>query len=56
MSESDSKKPKLQAGDEIIDRCPVCQVKFAEAVESNINHTCPNPQCNAKFCVMVFEE
>jgi len=29
-SEKISKKPKLQAGNEIIDRCPICQVKFAE--------------------------
>jgi len=54
MSEN-SKEPKLQAGAEIIDRCPVCQVKFAENVASNINHKCPNPQCNVEFCVMVFE-
>jgi len=55
MSNNESKEPKLLAGSEIIDRCPVCQVKFAEMVATNINHVCPNPQCNAKFCIMVFE-
>ncbi len=54
MSE-EPKTPKLQAGSEIIDRCPVCHVKFGESVATNINHVCPNPQCEAKFCVMVFE-
>lgn len=54
MSEQ-SKEPKIQAGSEIVDRCPVCQVKFAESVATNIKHTCPNPQCNANFSVMVFE-
>jgi len=50
-----SKKPTLQAGAEIIDRCPVCQVKFAEPVASNIKHECPNPSCYANFSVMIYE-
>jgi len=51
----DPKTPALEAGSEIIDRCPVCKVKFNEPVATNIKHTCPNPQCNANFSVMVFD-
>jgi len=54
MSE-DPKEPKLQAGEEIISSCPVCQVGFQEKVATNINHICPNPKCKKTFCVMVFE-
>jgi len=52
---SDPKAPTLEAGEEIIDRCPVCKVKFGEPVATNVKHTCPNETCNAKFSVMVFD-
>lgn len=50
-----AKTPTLEAGQEIIDRCPVCHSKFGELVATNINHVCPNPNCGIKFCIMVFE-
>ena len=53
--ESNPKTPAIQAGAEIIDRCPVCQVKFQEKVATNIKHICPNPQCEASFSIMVFD-
>jgi len=55
MSEETPKTPKLQAGQEIIDSCPCCHAKFSEPVATNIEHTCPNPQCQVKFNVLVFE-
>ena len=55
MSNEETSKPKIQAGEEIIDRCPICHVKFNEPVALNIQHECPNPQCSKKFTVMVLE-
>jgi len=51
----DPKTPVLEAGEEIIDRCPKCKVKFNEMVATNVKHTCPNPQCGISFNVMVFD-
>jgi len=48
-------KPELQAGEEIIEKCPKCNVRFQSPVALNIKHTCPNPQCKCKFQFMVFE-
>lgn len=53
--ESNPKTPAILAGAEIIDRCPVCKVKFQENVATNIKHTCPNPSCNCNFSIMVFD-
>ncbi len=55
MSE-ESKKPILQAGSQIIGRCPICDSKFNEKVATNIKHECPNPNCGISFTVMVFDE
>jgi len=52
---SENKTPEIQAGEEIIDRCPICQVKFQENVATNIKHKCPNPVCGKSFSVMVFD-
>jgi len=52
---SDPKEPTLKAGDPIVGACPVCNVKFQEPVETNVKHTCPNPQCGINFSVMVFD-
>jgi len=54
MSEQ-TKEPKLKAGEAIVDMCPICNSKFNEPVETNVNHKCPNPQCGKVFCVMVFD-
>jgi len=54
-SEKMAKKPTIKAGSEIIDRCPVCQVKFAEPVATNIKHECPNPACYANFSIHLYE-
>jgi len=48
-------KPKMKAGDEIINSCPVCNSSFQEPVATNVNHKCPNPICQKTFCVMVFD-
>lgn len=55
MSQEENKSPAIKAGEEIIDRCPICHVKFQESVALNIEHTCPNPQCEKKFSIMVFD-
>ena len=55
MSQESQKTPTLEAGEEIVDRCPKCKVKFNEPVATNIKHICPNPQCNCNFSVMVFD-
>jgi hypothetical protein len=52
----DPKSPSIQAGEEIIDKCPVCKVKFNEPVATNLKHTCPDVRCQAKFCLMIYEE
>jgi len=54
-SDKMAKKPIIKAGSEIIDRCPVCQVKFAEPVATNIKHECPNPSCYANFSIHIYE-
>ena len=54
MSEKPT-EPKLKAGDPIVNMCPICNSKFNEPVETNVNHVCPNPQCKKTFCVLVFE-
>ena len=51
----DPKTPTLGAGEEIIDRCPVCKVRFSENVSTNVKHTCPNPQCGISFNLMIFD-
>ncbi len=53
--DQNSKPPTIQAGEEIIKKCPVCNAKFNEAVATNIKHTCPDPLCGATFCLMVYE-
>jgi len=55
MSQEDTKIPEIKAGEEIIDQCPKCKVKFQSPVALNIKHECPNPQCKCKFTIMVFE-
>lgn len=55
MSQDETKSPTIQAGEQIIDRCPICHVKFQEPVALNIQHECPNPQCKKQFSIMVFE-
>ncbi len=47
--------PKMKAGDAILDHCPICKMGFQEKVETNKTHTCPNPECQIKFCVIVSE-
>ena len=51
----ENKTPEIQAGEEIIDQCPKCKVKFQSPVALNIQHTCPNPQCKCQFSIMIFE-
>ena len=53
--ENSTNKPKMKAGDEIINSCPVCNSSFQESVATNVNHKCPNPICGKTFCVMVFD-
>jgi len=58
MSQNDTtenKNPEIQAGAEIIDKCPKCNVKFQSPVALNIKHTCPNPNCKCQFQYMVFD-
>ncbi len=55
MSQENNKAPEIQAGEEIIDQCPKCKVKFQTAVATNIKHTCPNPQCGCNFQILVFD-
>ncbi len=52
---SENKEPKLKAGEAIVSMCPICKSIFNDPVETNVNHTCPNPTCGVKFCVMVFD-
>jgi len=52
---SENSAPEIEAGEKIIDRCPICQVKFKESVALNIKHLCPNPQCAKTFCIMMFD-
>jgi len=56
MSEETQPKPKLKAGEPIIEKCPVCRAGFAEPVSTNVKHTCPNPDCQVSFNLMVFEQ
>lgn len=57
MSENkeSSTQPTMKAGDPIIDFCPICKMGFQEKVETNKKHTCPNPECQISFCVIVYE-
>ncbi len=52
-NQNETKTPTMKAGSEIITSCPVCNSKFEEAVATNVNHKCPNPNCQKTFCVMV---
>jgi len=51
----DPKIPEIKAGQEIIEKCPICKVKFTEPVATNIKHTCPDPNCGVNFCLMIYE-
>jgi len=51
----ESNNPKLKAGEKLIGMCPICQMGFEEPVPTNIKLTCPNPQCEKTFLVMVFD-
>jgi len=54
MSEKPT-EPKMKAGEAEIDMCPFCKVKFNQKCETNVELTCPNPQCQRKFTIMVLE-
>lgn len=49
-------EPVIQAGDAIIEHCPLCSAKFAEPAELNVKHTCPTDGggCGRIFLLRVF--
>ncbi|MBA7492257.1 hypothetical protein ES702_02806 [subsurface metagenome] len=52
---SEEVKPTLQAGEDIVEGCPICHSKFSNPVASNVKHQCPNELCQKTFAVMVFD-
>ena len=53
---STEEKPKVAAGEEIVICCPLCGVKFVEALSINVKHTCPDEGgCGENFLVKRIE-
>jgi len=49
-------EPKIEAGEKLIDHCPLCVVKYSEPLETNVKHTCPNEGgCGRTFLLKVFD-
>ena len=48
--------PKVAAGEEIIESCPLCHVKYSDPVATNIKQKCPDEAgCGRTFLLKVFD-